>query len=359
MIVIGIDPHKSTHTATAVNSANNRDLGSVRIRSSFDDYAQLITWSKAWPDRIWAVENASGLGHHLTQWLVSRGEAVVDVPSTATARVRQLSRGGRRKNDRIDAAAAACVAFSQGDFRPVAPEGQTGVLRVLDERRVDLVKQNGRLVNQLHALLRELFPGGIGRDFDTEDAAKQLKAFRPETQADAMRKNVALEIVGDLRRIQFQIDDLSTRVKTELAASGTKLMKIHGVGIDTAARILARTGDPTRFANEAAFASYTGTAPVEVASADKQRHRLSRYGDRTLNSAIHIVAVTQARTPSSDGYAYHQRKMSEGKTSREAMRCLKRQVAKRLWRTMRDDHSAVSRPCSQAALGSSRTGWRR
>lgn len=338
MIVIGIDPHKSTHTATAVDPATNRDLGSVRIRSSFDDYAQLISWSKAWPDRIWAVENASGLGHHLTQWLISRGEAVVDIPSTATARVRELSRGGRRKNDRIDAAAAACVAFSQGDFRPVAPEGHTDVLRILDERRVDLVRQNGRLVNQLHALLRELFPGGIERAFDTEDAASQLKAFLPETTADAMRKNVALDIVGDLRRARFQIEDMTTRIKTELAASGTKLLKIPGVGIVTAARILARTGDPTRFVNEAAFANYSGTAPIEVASADKQRHRLSRSGDRTLNSAIHIVAVTQARTPSSDGYAYHQRKMAEGKTSREAMRCLKRQVAKKLWRTMRDDY---------------------
>ncbi|MFC7450963.1 IS110 family transposase [Rhodococcus daqingensis] len=176
VIVFGIDPHKSTHTATAVDSTTNTDLGSIRINASFDDYAQLMTWSKQRPDRIWAVENASGLGHHLTQWLISRGEAVVDVPSTATARVRELSRGGRRKNDRIDAAAAAaaCVAFSQGDFRPVAPEGHTDVLRILDERRTDLVKQNGRLVNQLHAVLRELFPGGIERDFATEDAAAQL-----------------------------------------------------------------------------------------------------------------------------------------------------------------------------------------
>jgi hypothetical protein len=152
-----------------------------------------------------------------------------------------------------------------------------------------------------------------------------------------MRKNIALDIVGDLRRIRFQIDDLTTRIKIELAASGTQLAKIPGVGTVTAARILARTSNPTRFANEAAYASYTGTAPVEVASANKQCHRLSRSGDRSLNAAIHIVAVTQARTPSSDGYAYHQRKMAEGKTSREGMRCLKRQVAKRLWRTMRTD----------------------
>jgi transposase len=337
VIVIGIDPHKSTHTATAVDSDSNKDLGSIRINASFEDYAQLMTWSKQWPDRIWAVENASGLGHHLTQWLIGRGEAVVDVPSTATARVRELSRGGRRKNDRIDAAAAACVAFSQGDFRPVAPEGHTDVLRILDERRIDLVKQNGRLVNQLHALLRELLPGGIERDFDTEDAAIQLKRFLPETPADATRKKIGLEIVGDIRRLRFQIDDLTTRIKTELAACGTKLPKIPGVGTVTACRILARTGNPTRFANESAYASYTGTAPVEIASADKQRHRLSRGGDRTLNSALHIVAVTQARTPSSPGYQYYRRKIDDGKTPREAMRCLKRQVAKRLWRTMRDD----------------------
>jgi len=180
-------------------------------------------------------------------------------------------------------------------------------------------------------------PGGMERDFDTEDAATELKRLRPETAADAMRIKVGLEIVGDLRRLRFQIEDLTDRIKSELADCGTQLPKIPGVGTVTAARILARTGNPTRFPNEAAYASYTGTAPVEVASADKQRHRLSRGGDRALNSAIHIVAVTQARMPSSPGYAYHRRKIDEGKTPREAMRCLKRQVAKRLWRTMRDE----------------------
>ncbi|MDH6283902.1 transposase [Rhodococcus sp. LBL1] len=185
------------------------------------------------------------------------------------------------------------------------------------------------------------------REFDTEEAARQLRAFGPETGADAMRKNIALEIIGDLRRIRFQIDEITTRIKTELTASRTQLLKIPGVRTVTAARILARTGNPSRFPNESAFANYTGTAPVEIASADKQRHRLSRSGDRMLNSAIHIVAVTQARTPSCDGYAYHQRKMAEGKASREAMRCLKRQVAKRLWRTMRDDQ--LARPAMQSA----------
>nr|WP_277835198.1 transposase [Rhodococcus sp. D2-41] len=170
MIVIGIDPHKSTHSATAVNPATNADLGSLRINSSFEDYDRLLTWSAQWPQRRWAVENARGLGHHLAQWLICHGEDVVDVPSTATARVRQLSCGNRRKNDRIDAAAAACVAALQGDSRPVRTEDHTDLLRLLDERRKNLIVHHQRLINQLHALLRELLPGGVDIGLDAGKA---------------------------------------------------------------------------------------------------------------------------------------------------------------------------------------------
>ena len=152
-----------------------------------------------------------------------------------------------------------------------------------------------------------------------------------------MRKEVGLAIVGDLRRLRFQVDDVTTRIEVELKASGTSLLEIEGVGTVTACRILSRTGDPARFRDQSAFASYAGTAPIEVASADKQRHRLSREGDRSLNAAIYIVAVTQSRMAGSAGNAYYRRKLDEGKTSREAIRCLKRQIAKRLWCTMISD----------------------
>lgn len=158
LIVIGIDPHKSSHTATAVDPATNVDLGSLRIRSTEPEYHALLEWAGRWPENRWAVENAKGLGHHLALWLVRHGESVVDVPSTATARVRQLSRGGRRKNDRIDAAAAACVAALQGDERPLFSEDYTSVLRVLDERRRSLLSAKSRLVNQLHAICASFFP---------------------------------------------------------------------------------------------------------------------------------------------------------------------------------------------------------
>jgi transposase len=160
MMLIGIDPHKSTHTATAIAPDANHEIASIRIDATLGEYRRLLTWARQWPQRRWAVENAEGLGRHLTSWLLARGEDVVDVSTTATARVRQLSRGGGRKNDRIDAAAAACVAALQGDARPLQAEGYADAMAVLDERRVNLAQSRVRAVNQLHALLRALIAGG-------------------------------------------------------------------------------------------------------------------------------------------------------------------------------------------------------
>ncbi|MGW6674004.1 IS110 family transposase [Streptomyces vinaceus] len=164
MTLIGIDPHKSTHTATAVDPGNSRDHASVRIGVPLEEYQRVLDWARQWPGRRWAVENARGLGHHLTSWLLARGEEVVDVPPSATARVRQLSRGAGRKNDHIDAAAAACAAALQGDAGPVRPESSTVALALLDEGRGNLAQARVRAVNQLHALPRALPPGGAPRD---------------------------------------------------------------------------------------------------------------------------------------------------------------------------------------------------
>nr|WP_245671524.1 IS110 family transposase [Nocardia amamiensis] len=191
MMLIGVDPHKSTHTATAVDPATNSDNGSVRIEASYAGYRKLLTWARQWTERSWAVENAEGLGHHLALWLVAMGEIVVDVAPAATARVRQLSRGGRRKNDRIDAAAAASVAALHGDARPVHPETHVDSLALLDERRKNLSSNRTRSINQLHALLRELLPGGAPPDLTAARAAAVLRGLRPVTTTDQVRKSVA------------------------------------------------------------------------------------------------------------------------------------------------------------------------
>lgn len=279
------------------------------------------------------MENVNGLGRHLAQWLVARGESVIDVPASATSRVRQLTRGGGRKNDRIDAAAAA-TAYIHGDGREGEVEGHTTALALLDERRVNVAQARVRSVNQLHAVLRDLLPGGAPPQLSADQAAALLRTVRPAGDAEKVRKDLARELVTEIRVLDKRLAENAARMEELVGASGSTLMNTPGVGPVLAARLVGRVGRASRFATAAAFANYTGAAPVEIASADQARHRLSRSGDRQLNSVLHTIAVTQIRMPNSPGHAYYQRKLSEGKTPREAKRCLKRRLADHVWRIM-------------------------
>lgn len=353
MMLIGVDPHKSTHTATAVEPGTNREVASIRIDATLREYRRMLTWASRWPQRRWAIENAEGLGRHLASWLLARGEHVVDVPSTATARVRQLSRGGGRKNDRIDAAAAACVAAFQGDARPLATEGISDALAVLDERRVNLAQGRVRAVNQLHALLRALLAGGAPTDLSAANAAALLRSVRPSGEVERVRKAVAGDLVAEIRSLDTRLKASAKAIADLVEKSGSTLTQTVGIGPIIAGRLIGRTGRPSRFSTSAAYANYTGAAPVEVASADKARHRLSRGGDRQLNSALYTVAITQIRMVGSLGNAYYKTKLAEGKTPREAKRCLKRRLADHVWRVMTSDerrHAAIpSLPYSHPA----------
>lgn len=353
MMVIGVDPHKATHTATAVDPVTNTDRGSLRSEATLAGYRRLLVWAQQWPQRQWAIENAEGLGHHLAQWLLARGEVVLDVPSTATARVRELSRGGRRKNDRIDAAGAACVAAAQGDARPVVPEGHVDALGLLDERRMNLTQNRTRAVNQLHRLLRELLAGGVPTDLSADKAAAALRGLRPRGVPERVRVQLCRELIADIRRLDGQLAGNEAHSTQLLDEQGTRLREIDGVGAVLAARILGRTGHVSRFATPAAYASYNGTAPVEVASGDYQCHRLNRYGDRQLNSAVHIVAIVQLRMPNSAGRRYYDRKIAARKPPRAALRCLKRHLSNQFWRVMTaDERHHQSRPATQPAQAS-------
>nr|WP_067479739.1 IS110 family transposase [Nocardia amamiensis] len=312
MMLIGIDPHKSTHTAPAVDPASNSDLGSIRIEASFAGYRRLLAWARQWTERSWAVESAEGLGHHLALWLVAMGESVVDVAPAATARVRQLSRGGRRKNDRIDAAAAATVAALHGDARPMYAEAHANSLALLDERRKNLSSSRTRSVNQLHALLRELLPGGVPTDLTASRVATVLRGLRPVTATDRVRKTLAKDLVADIKRYDAQLAQNASAMDELLNVHGTTLREIPGIGPVMAARIIGRTGRVRRFGTAAAYANYTGTAPIEVASADSTRHRLSRHGDRELNSALHTIAMIQIRMRGSAGRNYYDKKIAQG-----------------------------------------------
>ncbi len=337
MIVIGVDPHKRTHTASAVDPATNAVVSTMQIEASLTGYRQLLRWSSRFAERRWAVENARGLGRHLAQWLAAREQIVADVPSTATARVRELSRGGRRKNDVIDAAAAAGVAALHGDANRVQAEDASTVLVLLDERRNNLVTQRTRLVNQLHALLRDLLPGGADTDLTAAAASRVLSSVRPAGPGEAARKHLARDLVAEIRDAEQRIKTVTKQIAITVEATGTRLSDVDGVGPIIAGRLLGRTRRASRFPTAAAFANYAGVAPVEVASADRSRHRLPRGGDRQLNLALHIIALTQVRMRGSAGRAYYDAKTAAGKTHNEAMRCLKRRLADHLWRLMIQD----------------------
>jgi transposase len=333
-MIIGVDPHKSSHTATAVDPSTNAAVASIRIDATLAGYRELLRWAKAYESRHWAVENARGLGCHLAQWLLARDEVVFDVATTATSRVRELSRGGRRKNDVIDASAAASVAALQGDAVALGPEDDTTVFALLEERRANLAAHRVRAVNQLHALLRDLIPGGAKTALTAAAAASLLRPVRPASPSERTRKDIAWDLVREIRVLDTSLGEVAARMADALEQHGSRLLEVDGVGPILGARLIGRTGRAGRFRSADAFAAYAGAAPIEVASGDHSRHRLSRSGDRQLNSALHLVAVTQVRMRHSAGRQYFDRKIGEGKTRNEAMRCLKRRLAAHIWRLM-------------------------
>jgi transposase len=196
---------------------------------------------------------------------------------------------------------------------------------------------------------------GLGRHL----ASGLLTRVRPAGPVEAARKQLARDLVAEIRDADQRLKALTVQIADTVAATGSRLTEVDGVGPVVAARLLARTRRASRFPTAAAFASYAGVAPVEVSSAERVRHRLPRGGDRQLNFALHIVALTQVRMRSSSGRAYYDTKIAAGKTHNEAMRCLKRRLADHLWRLMiRDEGSQAAGPGGHqgATLQSSAAG---
>jgi transposase len=309
VITIGIDPHKASHTAVALD-AGGRVQGELRCLANQATLERLLRWAERWPERIWAVEGAAGLGHLLAQQLVAREETVLDVPATLAARARLLAPGHGRKTDGIDTASVARVAQSQPDLHRVGAEDHSAVLRLLSDRRDELTGERRRAVNRLHRLLRDLRPGGAPTELSATRASELVGHIRPEAAVDLERKVMARALVADLRRIDRALVENRARCAAAVAASDTTVTDIFGISDVLAAKILGHVGDVGRFSSADCFASYSGTAPIEVSSGEVTRHRLSRTGNRSLNNALHLAARVQTK----------------------ALRSLKRQLAKVVYR---------------------------
>ena len=342
-VLIGVDPHKGSVAFAAIDEATGELLEHASFLQDRVGLRALERWAKRFPERRWAMENARGLGRHLAGRLAASGECVVDVPPKLSARVRVLSTGNARKNDGLDALATALAASRNERLAPIDPEADSEVLRLLSERREDLVAERTRALNRLHGLLRDLLPGGVAGKLSADRAARILRSIRARGGAsDRLRRRLASEILRDVRTLDRKIVDLNARVEAEVEASGSTLTEIFGIGPILAATILGTVGDVGRFPTKAHFASYAGTAPLEASSGKVVRHRLSLGGNRKLNYALHMVATSQARSDAPGG-SYYRKKLGEDKSSKEALMCLKRRICDAVYRSLVADSQAPSR----------------
>jgi transposase len=334
-VVIGMDPHKRSATIE-VMTADETVVGRGRFDTDREGYAAMVGYARQWKDRVWAIEGCAGIGRHIATRLLAQGEEVLDVPPKLSARARVFATGQGRKTDATDAHSVALVGTRMSGLRPVVDDEQLTVLRILVDRRRSLGEEHTRKTSQLHQLLLELIPGGAKRYLSAAQARALLAKVRPRDAAGKTRRRVAAELIADLERIYARKKAANKELTELLAATGTGLLDLPGIGPTGAARLLVEVGDITRFPSKAHFASWNGTAPIDASSGEQIRHRLSRAGNRQINRVLHTMARVQLRNPSA-GRDYYERKKADGKAPMEAMRCVKRRLSDIVYQQMLND----------------------
>jgi transposase len=335
VFIIGIDPHKGSHTA-AVIDRDEQVVGEVSVQSDRRQCDRLLRWAAPFAPRLWAVEGASGHGALLAQQLVAAGETVVDVPAALSARARLLDSGRKDKTDAHDARSAAVVALRHRNLRTVRLEDHRQVLRLLARRHHQLTAGRTRAICRLHAVLCELIEGGLPKNLSAKRAALELRKLRPSDAIAVERKHLAVEFLDEVRRHDRALSELDHRIVTAVKVANTSVTDVFGVGPIVACYLIGYSGDLRRFPSAGHYARYNATAPIEASSGPKVRHRLNPNGNRHLNHAIHIAALGQISHETS-GRAYYLAKQTEGKSRKEAMRCLKRRISDAVYRQLRAD----------------------
>jgi len=335
-VMIGTGPHKGSHTAVAVGAAEE-PLGKLRVRACPDQAGKLVAWAQAWPERTWAVEGARGLGRLLARQLVAAGERVLDVQPKLAARVRLLEAGDTNKTDPNDARSVAVAALRSKGRQEVTADGHAVVLKVRAKRHRDLSRTRNQVVCRLHAVLCELIPGGVPDEITAGQAARILEQVAPAGAVAQARCELAAELLAGIRHLDAQRREVKKKLAAAVTASGTSLTDVFGVGPVIAATVIGDVITVARFPSRDHFAACNGTAPAGVSSGQRKIHRLSLRGNRRLNHAVHMAAINWIRHKHSDGRAYYQRKLAEGKTHKEALRCLKRRISDAIYARLRAD----------------------
>jgi transposase len=333
MIVIGVDVHKHALTAVAVD-----ELGRELTGWSGPVEAALLSWAPA-GERLWALEDCRHVTRGLEQALLAAGEQLVRVPPRLTAPQRRRGRV-RGKSDEIDALAIARAALREPRLdRPRREEERLRELKLLVDHRDDLVAERRRAQQRLRWHLHELDPslrvplGALDRPLWLDRLGRWL-ARREQT----IQVGIARELVARCRSLSRSIAELERELQTRTQSIAPQLLELAGCGALSAAKLLCEIGPIERFGSDAQLARHAGVAPLEASSGQHRRHRLDRGGNRQLNCALHRIAVTQGRVYA-PARAYLERKQAEGKSRREAIRCLKRQLARTVYTTLKSEAS--------------------
>src|SRR3954470_19165836 len=359
MIVIGADTHKRSHTVAAVEAASGRVLAESTVTAQRRSFEASLTWARGTGGaRVWAIEHCRHVSGALERFLLAHGEAVVRVAPKLTVRERNAARE-RGKSDVIDAVAVARAALREGLEKLPAAQlaGPELEVRLLVDHRERLIAQRTALSNDLRWHLHDLWPETVippralsASSWQTRIAARLARAEQ------TARVRIARDELRRIRELTRTIDDLHAELAALVATLAPRLLAERGCGVLTAAKLLGEIADVTRFATDAKLARSAGSAPIPACSGRTQRHRLDHGGNRQLNCALHRLAVTRGRLDPETA-AYLARRQAEGKTRREAIRCLKRHRARSSCRARASRRAR--RPRRGRARGWAGAGWRR
>jgi transposase len=346
MIVIGADVHKSTHALAAVDAATGQLLGEREIAAREQGHLEALRWAHELDSElVWAIEDCRDLSHHLEQALIAAGERVVRV----APKLMGASRRGERepgKSDQIDARAIARAVLREGVERFPAAflDHEAAEIRLLCDHRNALVSERTRLINRLRINLVVLDPALEAKvPARKMDYPGQLQRITRRLRAmpQTARVRIAREQVKRIAVLTREAEELKRELRDLVRDHRPELLAETGCGPLCAAILVGQTAGAERFKSEAQFARIAGVAPISVSSGRHDRHRLDRGGNRQLNRALHVIAITRGRLDP-DTRAYLARKEAEGKSRIEAMRCLKRHLARTYYRLLSERPSSAS-----------------
>lgn len=331
--IIGLDVHKDTIAAATIDAATGQRLDQETFENTDQGIGRLLRWvARHQPTGI-GLEPSGGVGHAAATDLARAGHAVVLVPPRLSAREAKSLRS-RGKSDPTDAVAIARVVAREQRLPPFQIHGYTDDLKLLVDHRDQLQAERTRVCNRVHAHLAIAHPGyqrEVGRQLSSKRALDRVKALIVDDTD--IRAGLVRDAIIRLRELDSQLRATAERIDTLIADTGTTLTDLVGVSTLNAARILGEVGDIARFPTSAAFATNNGTAPIPASSGRTERHRLNRGGNRRLNRALYVIALTQSRHEPR-AVAYLEKKRAEGKTRREALRCLKRRLSDVVYRQL-------------------------